>query len=67
MPTIYRAMIDQPSRIQPLHKYHGMKGIAVESKDTCQMWFTEGEIISMEVPKLCLTKLNKPYQRVITN
>lgn len=52
---ISRAFINQPSANQPLHKLHG-KWCVVEDtgKKTVTIYFTEGEVHSMVVPRLCL-------------
>lgn len=54
-----RCWINQPSTLQPLHKYHGMNVLAIpEDKDSCVIYFTSGDIISMRVYKSmqCLSK-----------
>jgi hypothetical protein len=54
----YRAWINQPSTLQPLHKYHGMHCIAIndpKTRGTADIYFTDGAIISMRVDTLCLS------------
>ena len=49
-----KAWVNQPSALQPLHKYHGKIGIAVKENETVTVYFTEGEVYSMVVPENCL-------------
>jgi hypothetical protein len=57
--AIYRAWINQPSTSQILHKYHGMKVLVDENYNyhstAVKIYFLEGTIISMNVPKLTLS------------
>lgn len=52
-----RMWINQPSCLQPLHKLHGYNVIAdMDSDDrSATVYFTEGEIISMIIPKIWLS------------
>lgn len=55
----YRAWVNQPSKLQPLHGFHGKKCIVNDYGDTVvTVWFTEGEIHSMVVPRNCVSKLS---------
>jgi hypothetical protein len=56
---IYRAWINQPSTLQPLHSLHGTRCIAKDNDDeeTVRIWFTSGEVLSMECFKENITKL----------
>ena len=50
MSTPYRAVINQPSTLQPLHHLHGRYCIAVESdkdRNDVTLYFTEGDLHSM--------------------
>ena len=54
-----RCFINQPSNLQPLHAYHGLEVIAFhdassDSNTRC-VYPTSGPIISMEIPKQCLS------------
>ena len=50
-----RVFINQPSKSQPLHKYHGKYAIAIpEDGPICDIHFTEGAVHSSRVPKLSL-------------
>lgn len=49
-----RVRIDQPSRLQPYHKYNGSLGMAVFIGDTAVFSFVSGPESSMEIPKSCL-------------
>lgn len=54
----YRAWIDQPSNLQPLNAYHGKRCIVQDDgKETVRVWFTEGPVHSMEIPRLCISEL----------
>lgn len=52
----YRSWINQPSTLQPLNYMNGMKCIVVDTGEdkTVTVFFTEGCIVSMEVPRLCI-------------
>jgi len=55
---IYRAWINQPSTLQPLHEYHGKRCIVNDTDDkTVTIYFTEGAIHSMMVPRLCISRI----------
>lgn len=51
-----RVFINQPSKSQLLHSFHGKVGIAIPNKGkNCYVYFTDGIIYSMRVPKDCLS------------
>ncbi len=51
-----RMWIDQPSTLQPLHKLNGVNVLAVEETDVCmRVYFLQGDVISQQVPKICLS------------
>ena len=55
----YRAWINQPSNLQPLHSEHGKRGIVRDDGGaTVRVWFTEGKCHSMEVPRQCVSQLH---------
>ena len=60
MNNLYRAWINQPSTAQLLHEYHGQNVLVYESgylhSDVVRVYFTEGTIISMNVPRIVLSK-----------
>lgn len=52
-----RYTIDQPSTLQPLHSMHGVRVLAVPETDkVMRVYFLSGEVISQQVPKLCLSE-----------
>jgi len=55
----YRAMINQPSTLQEFYKYHGKIGVVVkeESNGIVEIVFCDGPVISMRIPKLCISKV----------
>jgi len=54
---IYRAWVNQPSTLQPLHSLNGTKCIAVDTGNrSVRIYFTEGPVHSMEVLRECLSK-----------
>ena len=56
----YRAWINQPSTLQPLHRLHGTRFIAQDSGErSVRIWFTEGDVHSMEVLRECLSKFQQ--------
>lgn len=56
---IYRAFINQPSKNQSLHKLHGKRGIAFEkSPKDITMYFSEGDLISIQVQKAFISPFN---------
>ena len=56
---IARCFINQPSTLQPMHKYHGLEAICVHKtgdvREIRTIYPTTGDTISMEVPKQCLS------------
>jgi len=56
----YRAWINQPSTLQPLHKLHGQRCIAQDTGGrTVRTWFTEGDVHSMQIMRKCLSKFKR--------
>lgn len=54
----YRAWINQPSTLQALHHLHGKHCIVQDSgKRSLRIWFTEGEIHSMEALRECISRV----------
>lgn len=57
-PSVYRAWINQPSTLQPLHDLHGQHCIAVDYGDgDVTIYFTEGAVHSMLVSNLCISQI----------
>lgn len=55
---LYRAWINQPSTLQPLHKYHGKVCIAYDNHtDDLTVYFTSGPIHSMTVLRECVSQI----------
>jgi hypothetical protein len=56
---LYRAVIMQPSTLQPLHHLDRTPCIVVEFGDTdnVQLWFSTGPIHSMVAPRLCVSRV----------
>lgn len=51
----HRVWINQPSTLQDYHQWHGARGLAVrEFEDIYRVYFVEGRVESMRVPKSCL-------------
>ena len=58
LPKIYRAWINQPSTLQPLHRLHGTHCIAVEDRPgNVRLYFTEGPVHSMDADPICISKV----------
>lgn len=58
MNKTYRAWINQPSTLQPLHKLHGTYCIAVEDRPgNVRLYFTEGPVHSMDADPLWITEV----------
>lgn len=56
-PNIYRAWINQPSTLQPLHKLHGTRCIVADyGEDFFTIYFTEGPVHSMVCSRLCVSR-----------
>lgn len=57
--TCKRMWVNQPSSAHPLHKHHGQNVIVELSSDvvdkSVRVYFTEGTIISAQIPKLYLS------------
>lgn len=58
--AIYRAWINQPSTLQPLHSLHG-KVCIVHDNDinsrNVTLYFTEGDVHSMDASRLCVSRV----------
>lgn len=52
---VYRAWINQPSTLQPYHKWHGQKVLVVENENDVRVYFLDGEVISMKIDRLALS------------
>ena len=58
MINVWRARIDQPSTLQPLHHLDGRVCIVVDThprRPVVTIYFTDGPVRSMECPRLCLS------------
>lgn len=54
---VYRGWVNQPSTHQPLHSLHGKKCIVIHDRPgNVRLWFTEGEIHSVDADPLCVTQ-----------
>jgi hypothetical protein len=54
-----RYFVNQPSMLQPMHKYHGLNVLAIKepsSDDAMRVYFLSGDCVSMIMPKLALSK-----------
>jgi len=61
MSSIYRAWINNPSKLQPHHKLHGAVCIAHVQSDNhrfATVYFTEGPVISIRIETIHLSKIN---------
>lgn len=55
---IRRMWINQPSTAQPLHDHHRTNVLAVIediNAKSVRVYFTSGDIISAQIPRLCLS------------
>jgi hypothetical protein len=43
--------IDQPSTLQPLHKYHGTNVLAIPEGNDYRIYFLSGDTISMQASR----------------
>jgi hypothetical protein len=65
--TIQRMWINQPSSIQSMHTLHGIRVLACPDTDeTMRVYFLSGETVSMQVPRLALSK-GWPRHRTATH
>lgn len=56
--TIYRAFINQPSTFDVLHHLCGKRCIVEDGGEkTVRIWFTEGPVHSMQVPRKCVSRI----------
>jgi hypothetical protein len=54
----YRAFINQPSTLQPLHALHGARCIVQDNGEkTLRVFFTTGPVQSMQIPRICVSRL----------
>lgn len=51
----YRAWVNQPSTLQPLHSHHGTRVIAYDGPDVTTIYFLSGDVISVVCPKSALS------------
>lgn len=57
IPLTYRAWINQPSTLQPLHALHGRVVIAVHDRPgNVRLFFTEGTTHSMDADPSCISR-----------
>lgn len=45
-----RMWINQPSTLQPLHKLHGERVLAINENGSWRVYFLRGNVVSMMVP-----------------
>ncbi len=56
--AIYRAWINQPSTLQPLHDRHGQHCIAHDTGDqSVTLYFTDGPVHSMLADRSCIARV----------
>jgi phenolic acid decarboxylase len=53
--TLKRMWINQPSTLQPLHKYHGRNVLAYKEGTGYRIYFLSGHVIDMQIPSGCLS------------
>lgn len=52
-----RMWVNQPSTLQPHHALHGERVLVIhEYDDTYQVFFTHGDVVSMQMSGLCLSE-----------
>jgi len=57
-PRIFRAWINQPSTLQPLHYLHGTACIATEDRPgNVRLYFVEGAVHSMDADPSCVSEV----------
>ena len=55
---LYRAWINQPSQLQPLHDRHGQRCIVEDhGGPSVVLHFTEGDVHSMIASRLCVSQI----------
>ena len=55
---IYRAWINQPSTLQPLHDRHGQRCIVHDTGDqSVTLHFTDGDVHSMTALRQCISRI----------
>lgn len=63
---IYRAIIDQPSTLQPYHHLDGRSAIAVDDGGpTVTLHFTEGNVDRMEVLRQSVRPSHRDFVRLV--
>ncbi len=56
--NIYRAWINQPSTLHPLHDRHGQRCIAHDTGDqSVTLYFTDGDVHSMTALRQCISRI----------
>jgi hypothetical protein len=56
--SIYRAWINQPSTLQPLHHLHGQRCIVDDKGDqSVTLHFTDGDVHSMTALRQCISRI----------
>lgn len=56
---IYRAMINQPSTLQPLHALHGKHCIVDDQgQQSVTLYFTDGDKHSMTALRQCISRIH---------
>lgn len=56
---IYRAWVNQPSTLQPLHSMHGMKCIVNDTGEkSVTLYFTEGDLHSTTAFRETISKIH---------
>lgn len=59
---IYRAWINQPSTLQPLHNLHGKRCIVHDTGDqSVTLYFTDGDVHSMTALRQCISRIYLSY------
>lgn len=56
---LYRGWINCPSTLQPLHKYHGTKGIVEDAGpefDYVYLWLIAGDVITIRCNRMSISK-----------
>lgn len=54
----YRAWINQPSALQPLHFMHGQRCIVEDNQEpSVRAWFTDGDTHSIQAPRECMSRM----------
>jgi hypothetical protein len=57
--SIYRAWVNQPSTLQPLHSLHGIHCIVHDTGEkVVTLYFTEGDLHSTTAFRECISKIH---------